>query len=279
MNFRGLYLRQLGLTKDPGGSLIKVIAVESLSRIGITTNSKTYESIRKLFHLVSRPSVNTQSFSIFGEDKVLRNYLPESNGRYLDIGAGDPKYGSNTYFLYERGWSGVSIEPLNRNFRKHRSKRKRDRQIQACMVSHPLQESVRFYEFIADEFSTDSPERVKKLELSGIYFDNSYDVPALRIGQLGLTANPLDAFLLDLDIEGNEFEVLSSNDWSTFKPRVISVEEWESPINLKSAIRKLLESHNYILVSRCFITSIYVHSLYLNMSAKADSARSDWFAS
>ena len=279
MNYRRLYLRQLRLEKDPGGSLIKVIAVESLSRIGITNNSKTYVSIRKLFHLVSRPAVNTQSFSIFGEDKVLRNYLPENNGRYLDIGAGDPKYGSNTYFLYQRGWAGISIEPLNRNFRKHRRKRKRDRQIQACMVFDPSQESVRFYEFIADEFSTDSPERVKKLELSDIYFDNSYDVPTIRIGQLGLTANPLDAFLLDLDIEGNEFEVLSSNDWSTFKPRVISVEEWESPINLKSAIRKLLESHNYVLVSRCFITSIYVHSLYLDMSAKADSARSDWFAS
>ena len=279
MNYRRLYLRQLRLEKDPGGSLIKVIAVEFLSRIGITKNSKTYVSIRKLFHLVSRPAVNTQSFSIFGEDKVLRNYLPESNGHYLDIGAGDPKYGSNTYFLYERGWSGVSIEPLIRNFRKHRRKRKRDRQIQACMVSDPSQESVRFYEFIADEFSTDSPERVKKLELSDIYFDNSYVVPAIRIGQLGLTVNPLDPFLLDLDIEGNEFEVLSSIDWSTFKPRVISVEEWESPINLKSAIRKLLESHNYILVSRCVITSIYVHSWYLNMCAKADLARSDWFAS
>ena len=279
MNFRRLSLRQLGLKQDPGGSLIKVITVESLSKIGITKNSKTYVTFRKLFHLVSRPPVNTRSFSIFGEDKVLRNYLPESNGQYLDIGAGHPKYGSNTYFLYQRGWSGVSIEPLNKNFRKHRRKRKRDRQIQACIVSDPSQESVRFYEYIADEFSTDSSERVQKLELSDIYFDDTYVVPTIRVTQLGLRANPLEAFLLDIDIEGNEFEVLSSNDWSTFKPRVISVEEWESPINTKSIIRKLLESHDYILVSRCFITSIYVHSLYLKNSANADSARSGWFAS
>ena len=138
---------------------------------------------------------------------------------------------------------------------------------------------MRFYEYIADEFSTDSSERVQKLELSDIYFDDTYVVPTIRVTQLGLRANPLEAFLLDIDIEGNEFEVLSSNDWSTFKPRVISVEEWESPINTKSIIRKLLESHDYILVSRCFITSIYVHSLYLKNSANADSARSGWFAS
>lgn len=279
MKFRQFSLRRLGLIQDPGGSLIKVITVEYLSRLGIAKNSKTYVSIRKLFHVISRPPVNTRSFSIFGEDKVLRNYLPESSGHYLDIGAGHPKYGSNTYFLYQRGWSGVSIEPLNKNFRKHRRKRKRDRHIQACIASNLSQESVRFYEYIADEFSTDSLERVQKLELSDIYFDESYDVPTIRITQLGLRVNPLEAFLLDIDIEGNEFEVLSSNDWSAFKPRVISVEEWESPINTKSTIRKLLESQDYILVSRCFITSIYVHSLYLKKSANADSARSGWFAS
>jgi len=278
LKLRHLLLRQLSLKQDPGGSLIKVVAVESLSRIGITQKSKTYVSVRKLFHLVSKPPVNTKSFSIFGEDKVLRNYLQESDGRYLDIGAGHPKFGSNTYFLYQRGWTGISIEPLRKKFRKHKKKRRRDKQIQACIVSESSQGSVRFYEYIADEFSTDSLDRVQNLELSNIYFDTTYIVPTMRITELGLRVNPLEAFLLDIDIEGNEFDVLSSNDWSIFTPRVISVEEWESPISKKSSIRELLESHGYILASRCFITSIYVHSLYLKRSANADSARAAWFA-
>lgn len=278
MNLRRTTLGKLGLKQDPGGSLSKIIAMWSFSKIGVTKNSKTYLLIRRIFHLVSRPPVNTSSFSIFGEDKVLRNYLPESDGSYLDIGAGHPKYGSNTYFLYKRGWSGVSIEPLIKNFQKHKRKRKRDRQIQACIVSDPSLEFVMFYKYIADEFSTDSLERVQRLELSEIYYDDVFFVPTMRIIQIGLRVNPLEAFLLDIDIEGNEFEVLASNDWETFKPRVISVEEWKSPLNTKSNIRELLEFHGYILVSRCFITSIYVHSLYLNEISNADLARSAWFA-
>jgi FkbM family methyltransferase len=38
----------------------------------------------------------------------------KSNGRFLDIGAGDPFDKSNTRALFELGWSGVMIEPAPR---------------------------------------------------------------------------------------------------------------------------------------------------------------------
>jgi FkbM family methyltransferase len=279
MTLRSALLRILKIQLDPGGSLVKIICVKILLELGVRSNSKIYVSIRKLFHIFSKPPVITKTFSSFGEDRVLEKYLPESDGRYLDVGAGDPKYGSNTYFLYQRGWSGISIDPLKKNLRRHKYKRRRDQQILACVVSNDSQVATKFYEYIADEFSTDSLAQVIRLAQSGIEYKDSYEVPSLRLKQLELKVNPSEPFLFDLDIEGNELGVLLSNDWDSFLPRVISVEEWASPINQKSVIRELLESHGYFLVSRCFITSIYVHGKYLREVASQDSARSSWFTS
>jgi FkbM family methyltransferase len=49
-------------------------------------------------------------FSQHGEDDLIATIVPAS-GRFLDIGAFHPKRLSNTRLLYERGWSGVMIEP------------------------------------------------------------------------------------------------------------------------------------------------------------------------
>lgn len=49
-------------------------------------------------------------FSQHGEDDLIVNLVPKV-GRFLDIGAFHPKTLSNTRLLYERGWSGVMIEP------------------------------------------------------------------------------------------------------------------------------------------------------------------------
>ena len=54
-------------------------------------------------------------FGQTAEDAILKIYLPEKKGFYLDIGAGRPIKGSNTYFLYIRGWAGVCIEPITVN--------------------------------------------------------------------------------------------------------------------------------------------------------------------
>jgi len=36
---------------------------------------------------------------------------PQGRGFYVDVGAYQPQSGSNTYKLYLKGWSGITIEP------------------------------------------------------------------------------------------------------------------------------------------------------------------------
>lgn len=274
---RGKILKLLNLVHDPGGAITKILAVSILEKCGLEPSSSIYTTLRKTFHIFSKPPVNTRSYSIFGEDKVLKMYLPETRGLYLDIGAGDPKFGSNTYFLYQLGWKGVCVEPIKKNIKKHKKSRPRDIQTQACVVGPGASKSIEFYEYIAHEFSTDSQQRVKELRDSGIHHEDSYSVLAVELSELNQNARPMDPFLLDIDVEGNEYEILLGNDWVLFSPRVISIEEWTSPIYKEPLIRNLLESKGYRLVSRCFITSIYVHTDYLNDTASKNSVQSTWF--
>jgi len=44
-----------------------------------------------------------------GEDKFLEPLLPEK-GWFVDVGAWNGVYLSNTYFLVEKGWNGLEIE-------------------------------------------------------------------------------------------------------------------------------------------------------------------------
>src|SRR5688572_25442836 len=52
-----------------------------------------------------------KSYSQYGEDSAIITALGDHVGAFLDIGAWDPKAFSNSRALYERGWSGVMIEP------------------------------------------------------------------------------------------------------------------------------------------------------------------------
>lgn len=50
-------------------------------------------------------------YSQFSEEKYILKGVGKRVGRFLDIGAWEPKRLSNSRALYERGWSGVMVEP------------------------------------------------------------------------------------------------------------------------------------------------------------------------
>jgi hypothetical protein len=68
---------------------------------------------------------------------------------------------------------------------------------------------------------------------------------------------------MTIDVEGLDFEVLSSNDWTKYRPKLILVEELRTNIKMlveKSTINNYLESINYTLHFRTFNTSFYIDS-------------------
>ena len=257
-------LRVLGVQFDDSSTIPNLAVKQGLKLMGINSSSKEFMLIKRMYRKSGSHIRIQRSCSFNGEDLILARYLPELMGHYLDIGSGDPKLGSNTYLFYSRGWSGITIDPLENSFHKHRFKRGRDRQILGVVTSNDAAGGkVIFYEYSANDFSTTSEGRYLQLKKEGTCPIKIREVAPIKLEELELSAGPLEPYLLDIDIEGNEFEILQSNNWEIFLPRVIAVEEWESPIYQPTAVRSLLEGQGYVLSSRAAVTSIYVHEAYL----------------
>ena len=70
------------------------------------------------------------SYSQNREDILLARALPGRTGFYIDVGAADPIEFSVTKLFYDRGWSGVNVEPQADYYRKLVADRPRDTNLQ-----------------------------------------------------------------------------------------------------------------------------------------------------
>lgn len=195
------------------------------------------------------PADTFTSYAQNGEDVVLwraLGHVPE--GRYIDVGANDPTLNSVSRAFYDRGWSGIVIEPDPDYVGAYRSERPRDVIVEAVAtdagrstaVLHrirgtglsTLADDVRDYH--EGTGRSTSPITVKAFTLDEI------------IEAAGMTAEPIH--FLSVDTEGSETSVLRSIDLTRFRPWVIVVEatapnttvrthaEWE-PILLEGGYR------------------------------------------
>jgi len=201
-------------------------------------------------------------YSQSGEDEIISKYLPESYGSYLDIGAGQAVVGSNTYFFYKMGWTGICVDPIASNFRMLQILRSRDISIQ-CLVS-TTRGKVQFFEFIPYEYSTTMRAIANRLETTeGIRLKSIRQLEAKPLSIFAPLMDPLSPTLLSIDVEGADLDVLKSNDWTKTLPRVTCVEELEQMSENKSLVQNFLENLDYVLVERTSLSSIYVHKRFL----------------
>ena len=277
MNKRVWLIRQLGATTLDGDATFTNLAMKKfLGKLRFEKGSRIYEFSKSVYRSVGKVTKIEASYASFGEDRVLSKYLKEMDGSYIDVGAGAPINGSNTYMFYERGWRGVTIDPIISITKLHLKKRPLDKQINAC-VTDQKDELIEFYQFAADDFSTNSTNRVSELQLIGVSPKSKYLVPNISLRDIAHICNPQIPTLLNIDVEGGELNVLKSNNWDVCKPRVIAVEEWNSPIYSKTEVRIYLESLDYRLTSRCFLTSIYVHLNFLQGISDKNEQNVGWF--
>lgn len=188
---------------------------------------------------------------------MIQTLMGTGPARYLDIGSGHPIRGSNTYALYEQGWSGLLIDPLKSNMELSRRVRPRDVSI-AALCSTTNEPSVEFFEYDTYQYSTASPERVEELARRGHLARSTYLLPSFSLESLVNDHALHDARLLSIDVEGMELEVLRGNDWQAFRPELIVVEEWESPVRNSTPVHEFLTDIGYRLVSFHLTSSFYL---------------------
>jgi FkbM family methyltransferase len=163
-----------------------------------------------------------KSYSQFGEDLVIDRLLGRpQTGTFVDIGANDPKFLSNTKRFYDRGWRGVNIEPHIGSFRKFVEVRPLDTNLNIGIG--PVEGVLDFYHFDPDQNSTFSAKEAERYKSLGEKLVEVHQVKVEPLAAvLARVDRPVD--FMSVDAEGIDLEVLQSNDWSRFRPRLVCVE-------------------------------------------------------
>ena len=203
-------------------------------------------------------------FGQTAEDAIIRRYIPENYGTYVDVGAGRPIQGSNTYSLYKRGWSGVCIDPLSENARLFNIFRKKDQFISALVGSNA--DEIQFWEFDPYMFSTaDKSTADRIMRTHGARLVKNSLLPIKPLAALTPKIDHNIPSFLSIDAEGKDFEVLTTNDWERFHPRVVCIEEWNLGItsDFENEVENYLNKLNYSRVAYTGLSSIFVDRNYL----------------
>lgn len=202
-----------------------------------------------------------KSYSQEGEDIILRRIFErQKTGFYVDVGAHHPKRFSNTYRFYKKGWRGINIDAKPGCMEIFRKIRPRDINLEFAIFNK--RQTLIYYCFndpALNSFSkTVSIEMNKKEEYKII--------DEIKIETLTLV-EVLDAYLpsdttidfLSVDVEGLDFQVLTSNDWSKYMPNVVLVEDFNFSFDSSdnSKIYKFLMDKGYHLVAKTWNTVFY----------------------
>lgn len=180
------------------------------------------------------------------EDLVLSGLLKGvAQGFYVDVGANHPELDSVTKIFYDRGWSGINVEPNDVLCDALESQRPRDVNVRAAASSQPGSLTLRVYEGL-DGLSTISREVQSGHAASRPavgYVDHQVPVTCLT-DLLGQHRPAGDIHFLKVDVEGLELEVLLGNDWRRFRPWVLCLERNQDTAR-RAAITALMSAHEY----------------------------------
>jgi FkbM family methyltransferase len=201
------------------------------------------------------------SYSQEGEDIVLERFLEHrSSGFYVDVGAHHPRKFSNTYRLYLRGWRGLNIDANPGSMRLFQHVRPEDINIEAAVSSAP--QELTYYIF--NEPALNTFKKDLALERVGAAYSIAKEVnittkPLWQLLDPHVPANT-SIDLLTVDVEGLDFDVLRSNDWTRYSPEFILVECLDA-LSLQETtsdpVAQLLSEHHYSIVAKTMSTVLF----------------------
>ena len=182
--------------------------------------------------------------SQIGQDKWVHSILGNINGYFIELGACDGLYLSNTLF-FERTlkWNGICIEP-NDTFIEDLKKNRNCNISNDVIASHEGRE-INFA--LCGEISSIIDENI------GCF--TKTDVSVLKISNT--LENVLNKFnapkvidYLSLDVEGHEYSILSTFPFDKYKFKCITVEHNAPHVGTKQQmlIRDILEKNGYTFV-------------------------------
>jgi FkbM family methyltransferase len=216
------------------------------------------------------------SYSQAGEDLIVdfvASAMRIDEVTYLDIGAHHPNQFSNTYLFYKRGFQGVLVEPDPELMASIRRARPRDTCIEAGVGIQSATDA-RFFVMSTRTLNTFSEQEAKRYEAMGTQrIEKIISVPMLRLDDiLADRFRDREPTLVSIDVEGLDFEVLSTLDLKKHRPPIICMETLqysETRDEVKDTrIARLMSDNDYFAYGDTYINTIFVDRIRWQRSGK-----------
>jgi FkbM family methyltransferase len=156
------------------------------------------------------------------EDVLLWRALGRvEHGFYIDVGAAHPDIDSVTRAFYDRGWSGINVEPTAEFSLRLAAARPRDINLQIVLGERPGRAEL----FAVDGtgLSTVDPAAVDPIRKAGLDVSQA-EVDMDTLANLCRQHAPPHIHFLKVDVEGAERAVLAGGDFNSFRPWIVLVE-------------------------------------------------------
>ncbi len=209
------------------------------------------------------------SYGQEGEDRVITSLLYKAyggpypqRGFYVDVGAHDPFRFSNTYLFYKLGWSGINIDAAPGSMRSFSTHRPRDLNLEIGIGKESS--AATFYLFNEPALNTFDPELAMARSIPPYELTSEVQVaivPLREVFSKYLPANQ-SIDLLTIDVEGRDMDVLQSNDWRKYRPKIVAVEILGKPVvdAASDPVVLYLADKQYVFYAKTVNTALFIDS-------------------
>ena len=210
-------------------------------------------------------------YSQCGEDEFLNNnfFKNKQNGVYIELGALDGVLYSNTKFFQDTlKWTGILIEPHPIKFKSLEQNRPNNFLFNNLVSCHETPLEFRY--FVDRHAAVSGVENTLTDHHFEAYFDSSN--PFIKaLPQSKIVLNPVKLIdivkstnlthidFLSLDVEGHEYEVLQSWDFS-IQIDIILIETLGVDNDKDQLCRTLLVNNNYSFICKCAHNEVYANN-------------------
>lgn len=184
------------------------------------------------------------------EDRLKAEFFAKSPpGFFVEVGANEPRHGSQTWQFEQAGWNGVLVEPQPELAKRLRAARRA--RIVAAACSSPVNAGSKVTLFLSGPHSS----LKRDLAVTGVVPQGTIEVPARTLDDILVEAGaPAPIDFISIDVEGHEVDVLSGFDIARWRPRLILVEDHVSSL----ATHRFLTRAGYRLTRRTGLNGWYV---------------------
>ncbi len=207
-------------------------------------------------------SFHNLSYSQEGEDMILsRFFAGKSQGFYIDVGAHHPQRFSNTYYFYLQGWRGINLDAMPGSMATFNKIRPRDINLEIAISD--TQQKLTYYAFnepALNGFCKNLANEYENLEQYKIV--SQHEIKTHTLNEILDEYLPQDQAIdfLSVDVEGLDYQVLKSNNWKKYRPRIVLAEALRTNSIAEASqsnVSLLMNEQNYQLCFKTFNTLIF----------------------